>query len=224
MKLRVSYIDNDIIIDSGHVTTIEIENKKYFYRFVKDMYDISNNQKKDDIVFYDMNEKEVFPSIEILNNYFDIDINTKKNITELYKLIENTLDEKMIQELTNNYKKTYKSLSKIFGNVELPIVIQQEYTNDLFFKAFRVAINTKDNLLDNLLLTIDVNRLLKLYNIIVFINLKQYLSNEELKELYKYAIYNNIQILLIDSQSYGITLEYESKLIIDDNLDEFMLQ
>lgn len=223
MKLCVSYIDNDIILDSNHITSIEIENKKYFYNFVKSLFDISNNQKNDDIVFYDSNEKEILPSIEIINNYFEIDINTKKNISELHKLIVNNLDENMIQELTNNYNKVCRTFNKILGNIELPLVIQQEYENDLFLKALKVSINMKDNLLDNLLLIIDVNRLLKLYNIIIFVNLKQYLSKEELKELYKYAIYNNIQILLIDSQSYGTTIEYESKLIIDDSLDEFML-
>ena len=45
----------------------------------------------------------------------------------------------------------------------------------------------------------------------------------ELIELYKYAIYNNVNIFLVDSQSYGVTLKYEKKLIIDDNLDEFVL-
>ena len=43
-------------------------------------------------------------------------------------------------------------------------------------------------------------------------------------ELYKYAIYNKIKILLIDSQSYGTTTSYENKLIVDSNLDEFMLK
>ena len=59
--------------------------------------------------------------------------------------------------------------------------------------------------------------------ILVFINLKQYLSKNELLELYKYSIYNQVQIILIDSQSYGVTLEYEKKLIIDDNLEEIVL-
>ncbi len=31
-----------------------------------------------------------------------------------------------------------------------------------------------------------------------------------------------LKIVLIDSQSYGIKLEYENKLIIDENLDEFV--
>ena len=191
MKLCVSYIDNDIILDSNHITVIEIENKKYFYRLVKNLFDISNRQKNDDVVFYDENEKEILPSIEILNNYFEIDVNTKKNVGELYKLIVSNLDENMIQELTNNYKKIYKSLNKMLGSIELPLFIQQEYENDLFLKTFKVSISMKENLLDNLLLIIDVNKLLKLYNIIIFVNLKQYLSKYELKELYKYAIYNS---------------------------------
>ena len=36
-------------------------------------------------------------------------------------------------------------------------------------------------------------------------------------------IQNKINIILIDSQCYGGTLEYENKLIIDRNLDEFMI-
>lgn len=34
---------------------------------------------------------------------------------------------------------------------------------------------------------------------------------------------NKIRILLIDSQCYGCTIDYEKKLIIDENLDEFMI-
>ena len=81
----------------------------------------------------------------------------------------------------------------------------------------------KDELLDNLLLLIDLENTLKFNNILVFVNLKQYLSKNELIEFYKYAIYSKIQILLIDSQAYGVTLEYEKKLIIDENLDEFVI-
>lgn len=36
-------------------------------------------------------------------------------------------------------------------------------------------------------------------------------------------MYNQVNIVLIDSQSYGVKLEYEKKLIIDQDLDEFML-
>ena len=70
---------------------------------------------------------------------------------------------------------------------------------------------------------IDLEKILKLNSILFFINLKQFLNNDELIELYKYAIYNNIIIVLIDSQSYGVPLKFEKKLIVDSDLEEFVL-
>ena len=54
-------------------------------------------------------------------------------------------------------------------------------------------------------------------------NLKQYLTKEEIKELYKYAIYNKISIMLIENNGYNVSLENEIKLLIDSSLDEYML-
>ena len=88
---------------------------------------------------------------------------------------------------------------------------------------FKIKINCKEELLDNLLLLIDLEKELNSNNILFFVNLKQYLIKEEIKEFYKYSIYNQIKIVMIDSQSYGVNLDNEKKLIIDDNLDEFML-
>jgi len=69
----------------------------------------------------------------------------------------------------------------------------------------------------------DIENVFKIDVLLVFVNLKQYLSTNELAELYKYSLYNDVQILLIDSQSYGATIDNEKKLIIDSNLDEFLL-
>ena len=87
----------------------------------------------------------------------------------------------------------------------------------------KINVEKKNNLLDNLLILIDINNIFKINELLIFVNLKQYLNKEELNELYKYSVYNNVKILLIDSQSYGTCNEYEKKLIIDSNLDEFLL-
>lgn len=223
MKLNVYFLENNIAFDSSFVNSIEIENKKYFYRLVKGLIDISNNEENDDISFIDNKEKFCTPSLKIISDYFNIDINNKKVINEMYKNIVNDLDETMICELTEIYKKTSTSLKKILKNFDLPLTINQEYENDLFLKTLKISIKVSDNLFDNLLLIIDVNKLLKIYSIIIFINLKQYLNKDEINELYKYAIYNNVLIMLIDSQSYGISINNEKKLLIDDDLDEFVL-
>ena len=57
--------------------------------------------------------------------------------------------------------------------------------------------------------------------IICFVNLKSYFDNAELIELYKYAIYNKVAILLVESSMQDVALDYERKLIIDNEFDEF---
>lgn len=113
--------------------------------------------------------------------------------------------------------------TSLLNEIDLPLCVDNEFNFDNLSKLIKIAIETKDELLDNLLLLIDLERVLKSKCLLVFVNLKQYLSKNELIELYKYAIYNNVNIFLVDSQSYGVTLKYEKKLIIDDNLDEFVL-
>ena len=78
-------------------------------------------------------------------------------------------------------------------------------------------------MLENLFCLIDLESMFNLDKLLVFVNLKLYLDKDELIELYKYSLYNNVNIILIDSVSYGVKLDYESKLIIDNNLDEINL-
>ncbi len=75
----------------------------------------------------------------------------------------------------------------------------------------------------NILTLIDLYKETKEIDIIFLINIKQYLSDIELQELYKYSLYNNVFIVLIDSQVYGEKRKFEKKLIIDDNLEEYVL-
>lgn len=224
MKIKADFIETELIISKEYITALEIENKKYFFRFIKNIYDIYNNNYCEEVHFFE-NDKEISNhNIIILNDYFNIDTSSKKYTAELQKSIINSIDENMNKELMSCYKKLTIILKKILKNIDLPLCITQDYSIESILKLMKISIDQKEELLDTLLLIIDVEKVLKLNRIIFLINLKQYLSKEELNELYKYAIYNDIYIILIDSQSYGVCLKNEKKLIIDENLDEFMLE
>ena len=53
-------------------------------------------------------------------------------------------------------------------------------------------------------------------------NLKLYLSEEELIELYKYSLYNEIKLFLIEKDYTG-KLKYEKILLIDENFDDISI-
>lgn len=225
MNLKINYFDNNIKIENNYIQVIEIENKKTFYRLVSDLYKIKNDEKLDEVFFYDDNNQEInmYNKVDLYVNFFDIDLNSKKNLNALNKNVINSLTDNVKEEILNNFKKLAKSFTKILSDIDLPLSLNDNITVDDIIKLLKISINKTDDLLSNLLLLIDLEKVLKINEVLFFINLKQYLSQEELIEFYKYAIYNEIKIVLVDSQSYGIKLDYEKKLIIDANLDEFVL-
>ncbi len=223
MKIKIDFLENELMISEDTILSIEIENKKYFYRIVKNLYNIVNEGFAEEIHFSENNKELNFTNILVINDYFNIDLSSKKNITELYKKIISSMDEGNNQEIRGLYDKMYKTILKLLSNIDLPLVVSKSYDMESLLKLMKVSIQPKDELIDALFLLIDIEKTLNLNRKIFLINLKQYLSKEELNEFYKYAIYNNISIILIDNQSYGPTLDHEKKLIIDDNLEEFML-
>lgn len=225
MKLKVNYFENIINLNDDYVQVIEIENKKTFYRFISDLYAMKNGDKLNEVYFYnELNEEiNINEKIEVYTDFFNLDFNSKKNLSSLNKCIINYLSPDTKEAILNNFQKLYKIISKHLFDFDLPLEISDNVNLEDVLKLMKISINNRNDLLDNLLLLIDLENMLKVNSILFFINLKQLLSKDEIIEFYKYAIYNNIKIALIDSQSYGIKLEYENKLIIDENLDEFVL-
>lgn len=226
MRLNVNYIDNSINITDEYINVIEIENRGYFYRLVNELNQLSVGEITNNIAFYNIENNEelnMINKIELYIDYFNIDINTKKNINYLYKNIKNNIPIEIRENIIKYYSKIKQEIFKSFQNYDFEISLNDEFDIEDILKILKISINKKEKLLENLILLIDINKLFNLNQILIFINLKQYLSNNELIELYKYSIYNNINILLIDSQCYGGKLEYEKKLIIDSNLDEFLI-
>lgn len=224
MNLSVDYFDNQIIFTSGYINAIEIENKRYFYRFVNDLYSVYTNGYSDNLKFINENKEiNMNGKTKVFINYFDFQFDSKKYTNEISKFVSNYISEEDTKNLINLYSKMTKIYKKALNDIDLPLYVENDISIDNINKLMKLGISPKEELLDNLMLLIDLEHTLKTNNLLIFVNLKQYLTKDEVVELYKYAIYNEIMIMLIDSISYGVTLKNEKKYIIDENLDEFML-
>ncbi len=218
MTFKISFIENTIEVSNDYVRCIEIENKSYFYRVVKLLNDYFNNQDVEEELM--ITEKTNF---KIVTDYFNIELNDKKTINLILKNIKEHLDEVTYDKLLKSYQKLNQTFQLALNNIDLPVTTEKDINIDNLIKLMNIKVIKEDNLLKNLYTLIDLITELQNYNLLILINLKQYLSKEELDEYYKYAIYNNVALLLIDNKSYGIAQNYEKKLIIDDNLEEFVI-
>ena len=218
MTFKISFIENTIEVSNDYVRCIEIENKSYFYRVVKLLNDYFNNQDVEEELM--ITEKTNF---KIVTDYFNIELSDKKTINLILKNIKEHLDEVTYDKLLKSYQKLNQTFQLALNNIDLPVTTEKDINIDNLIKLMNIKVIKEDNLLKNLYTLIDLITELQNYNLLILINLKQYLSKEELDEYYKYAIYNNVALLLIDNKSYGIAQNYEKKLIIDDNLEEFVI-
>ena len=224
MRMKVDFFDNEIVFDECLINVLEIENKVYFYRFVKCLNEIVNNGFSEEVIFFESDKEiNVNGKIKLVVDYFNFGFDSKKYEKDISKFVNEHIDEEDKNNLVNQYNKLVKVYNKILNNVDLPLTVESEISIDNVTKLVKIGINCKNCLLDNLFLMIDLERNLKTNNILFFVNLKQYLTLSEMVELYKYAVYNQVRILLVDSQAYGCTMDYEKKLIIDENLDEYVL-
>lgn len=224
MNLIVDYFDNKEIISNEYINVMEIENKRYFYRFVNDLYSIYTNGYSDNIRFIDGNKEiNMNNKLKIFINYFDFQFDSKKYTNEISRYVSNYINDEDKKDLINLYNKMVKIYKKSLNDIDLPLYIDNDINVESINKLIKLEISPKEELLDNLMLLIDLEDILNTNNLLIFINLKQYLNKEELVELYKYAMIKEIKIILIDAYSYGVTLKNEKKLIIDENLDEFVI-
>ena len=225
MNLIYTFLDNKIDLYNDYVNSIEVLNNNYFYRLTNLVYKYSNDQEVEELYFTENNEElKLNKKIRIITNYYDFDFNNKKYINELIKNISNNTDDNILLKLNNNYNKLYKVLSSLINSVDLnfKVDIYDEFSINEILNNFNLSIPSKDNLLDNLILLIDIEKQFNINKVLVFINLKDYLSREEIIEFEKYCIYNNVYVILFDNSKYKNN-SYEKKFLIDNDLSEVIL-
>lgn len=225
MKFIFDYIDEPLMITNDKVTALEVLNKKYFVRIIQDfiLINMGNQLEYIDIIDHHMDDVKLENKLLIIMDFFHIELNSKKNLTALYKLVQSQLNEKEMLECTMLYKKVCSKLCRLIGNLDLPLCLNEDFDIMSLLRLFKISFIESNNILENLLLLLDIEKIFHIHETIILINVKQLLNVDEIKELEKYAIYNKISLLLIDSYSFEKINEYESKLLIDSDLYEIVL-
>ena len=223
MKITVSYLENIIEINNENINVLEIENKKLFFRLINDLNQICNNNVIEEIkAFSDDKEINITNKVNVISDFFNIDFS--RYMLSINKLINENLKDNSDKSLLLLYKKLIQKYNSIISTVDLPIAVNNDATIESLTKLFKLKVNYKNSIIENLFSIIELERSLKSSKFIVLVNLKQYLDGIELNELYKYSIYNNVNVILIDSQCYGCSNDFEKKLIVDNNLVEFVVK
>lgn len=221
MNIKINFLENIIKIEEGKINNIEINNKSYFYRIVNELYKVSKGLDSEDVEIISSEKKK--NNINMILNLFDFELYTKKYLNEIIKYILFNTPEITQEKINKKYNNFVLEILKLISEYDLPLNVNEEMNFQDILKNVKFSINNKKTILENLFLIIDLESILKINDLLIFVNLKQYLNEADIKELYKYAIYNDVKLTLIDNQLYKDKNEFENKIIIDSDLNEFVI-
>ena len=227
VNINILGYENKIEFGDGHVNVLEVSDKNTFTNFVSAFNELCNNEKLQttEITLHGEDNKilKFSEEVEIVIDIFNIELNSKKILAKLYSKIEAN-----IQNLDEIIEQTTNLRTLLYGNIdELPFNfnIDMEISIQNLLKLYNVKIDTNMyiDFIEKLTFLIDTIAVLKIARILVIPNLKTYLTDEKLIQIYKYAMYKDVKLLLIENDVNDSTLKYEKKLRIDETFDDIVL-
>ena len=225
----VDGVENDMIFTEEYINVLQIQDKKLFTNVINSLNDNINNieDTKERIIILDNDteikiEKEVLMIIDV----FNIDFNQKKIQNALYNKIEKIYKQEFerMSEFQNVFQKLQLNVLDVFNEFPFEFNYKESIGIQEYLKLLGLKIsNNKEKIIDTIFSLIDVVEYLSIAKLLIFVNIKLYLGNDEIQEVYKYAMYKKVNILLIETGEEKEPLENEKILYIDSDYDEIIL-
>lgn len=218
MKIKLYFFEEFIDLEVGKLYTIIIENRKILYDFEKYLF---NEFEGNNSYLLLMDNNKIIDhkkNIYFLSNFYDMDLNNKKNLLALYKQIKvNHNDElkERFEQLTSNINEFLEFMNFESG---FDLTFDSNILMDDVFKLGDLRFNNENDSLFNTLISY-LEIINNLFNIEVFIveELHKYFSNDELIKAINEIKYHGIILINIekDNNFEGIVDEIRNYIDID---------
>lgn len=218
MKIKLYFFEEFIDLEVGRLYTIIIENRRILYDFEK--YLFNEFEGNSDYLLLMDNNKIIDhkKNIYFLSNFYDMDLNNKKNLLALYKQIKvNHNDElkERFEQLTSNINEFLEFINFESG---FDLTFDSNILMDDVFKLVDLRFNNENDSLFNTLISY-LEIINNLFNIEVFIveELHKYFSNDDLIKAINELKYHGIILINIekDNNFEGISDEIRNYIDID---------
>lgn len=201
MKLVHMDLERQIVFDNYQSCEWIIESPTLFTKYMQELYTQSEGGIGGFILSEGDKEINIEKYVEVIVNPFLIDCNNKKILNKLYaELMGLAYDE-------NLYLMTQEIMSKLQDYIIRleylsPYILEMDLEPDIvaILKALGVRIeNYADDFFENLIQYIKIIAELLKKKMIVLINIRGYLENEQVEQLIKTAVHNEIKLLLLEN-------------------------
>lgn len=226
MKLKINGFDTKIDFNNENINILVIKDTRCFSHIIETINNIINGEESTEIFLLDNEDNELNMSKEmyLVIDLFNIEYNSKKIINKLYEKISNNIEKMEDIKFQNMVTNLRNYIIQEINELPFEFTMKNEIDITEILKLYNLKIDYVNykGILEKVEFLIDILATLRISNILVIPNLKLYLSEEELIELYKYSLYNEIKLFLIEKDYTG-KLKYEKILLIDENFGDISI-
>lgn len=218
IKILINDCKYEDTLENNNSIMIIIESKKFFYNFIVDLQ--LSYSEVNSIKLFDEREKELKNTdyIEVIPSIFTMDINSKKNISALLKIIKTSNNELIQNNLIDINNKLEQFSNHLKLETDITFESNVDFSDDELLKALNIYIDyDNQSLLEMIYQYIKITNELRNIKIFVFISLLDYLEYDELSLLIKNCKLLGVILINIETKSNNF-IDFHKKFILDKSL------
>lgn len=220
MKIAHPELKMNIDQAEGIVNVLVIENENFFYKTICDIYKQLNGADGKYVLSENNKPLPWGKNAELITQLVPFELNRKTLVTKLYSKLKSQAVNEHYVETCEFGRAMAEYVALLSQEVNADIVFDNSFDPIGVFKLMNVRLEEDCDGLAEKLLSYMLNvRELEGNKWFITVGLKNYLSRDELSELYRELALNKLNLLLIEGADKD-RIEGEKKYIIDKDLCE----
>lgn len=218
MRLVCNEYGLNLEIKENLINVLVIESPVIFARITGELF----NQIGGEPGGFVLSEKDAIKTIskeaEIIINPFIVDCNEKRILQKIYQELNDEINDSMIEKTVYLQGQMIAYLEEVTQRLPYPLEFDVEENMIGFFKLCHVEIDNQGKaLIEKIINYVKMLNQICNIHIVFLVNIKLYLSQAELEELYKCAFYEKINLILLENLQKE-KVECESICILDKDM------
>ena len=207
-----------INFEEKNIVSLIVENKRIYRKIVEDL--VNNLNIEDGNIILSRKNKLIMPEKEffVFSDYFNFDIN-KFVLNKYYKELKNLSENEFLNE-TLKIKEILKDYINKIAENNYSLKFEDDLDVSQILKAFSIKFERSEDLLLNLFEWLKILNEVLGYEIFFFINLENFLSEDELLEFSKFILYNKYKVVFLENFCRNKLFDDDSLIVIDNDLCE----
>lgn len=215
MRLVYTGYNLEIKLIENQINVITIENTEMFSKIVSDLWSQMEGGEGGFILSDNDKILNIAKNLEFIVNPVAVNCNDKKILSKLYKELENMAMEELYENLSKLNSDIVATLDLIIKRATYGLESELQLDVTGLFKLYDVKFPKGElNLAERLIEYLSICHQICGIKVFVFLNLKQFMSDEEIDGIYEFACYEKIHLILFEGSFHKKSF-LEKNLIID---------